>query len=111
MTPAVLISVLAFMGVAALIGVLAFVFGDGSNKTVDRLDSMTGRKKKDDEATTILKKSALDSDKRSLLEALTPNLPSLKKIIVQADCHIKPSTLFGIGGALAVLGATATWLA
>jgi tight adherence protein B len=110
MTP-LLISVLAFVAVSALIGVLAFVFGNDGTKTAERLDTLTGRKKKDDEATTILKKTALERDKASLLEALTPNLPSLNKIITQADCHIRASTLFGIGLMLGLLGATASWLA
>ena len=89
-----LISFLAFAGVAAVIGLLAFVLNDNSAKVADRLDTLTGRKKKDDETTNILKKTAFDRDKKSLLEALTPNLPSLSKIIVQADVHIRASTLF-----------------
>ena len=110
MTPLV-ISVLAFAGVSAVVGLLAFVLGGDGTKLADRLDTLTGRKKKDDEATNILKKTAFDRDKKSLLEALTPNLPSLAKIITQADVHIKASTLFGIGLLLGLLGGTASWLA
>ncbi|MCI0641399.1 MAG: type II secretion system F family protein [Gemmataceae bacterium] len=109
MTP-LMISILAFAGVTALVGVLAFVLNDGGTKTVERLDSLTGRRKRDDEGTTILKKTAIETDKRSLLEALTPNLPSLQKLITQADVHIKPSTLFGIGVVLGILGTTASWM-
>ena len=109
MTP-LLISVLAFVAVSALIGFLVFTFGDKGARVDDRLDLLTGRKKKDDEATSILKQSALDRDKKSLLEMLTPNLPSLHKIMEQADCHIKPSTLFGIGLVLGLMGATASWM-
>ena len=58
-----------------------------------------------------MKKTAFERDKKSLLEQLTPNLPSLQKLIVQADVHIRPSTLFGIGAALGVVGATLSWLA
>jgi len=105
-----MISLLAFAGVSALVGLLAFVMNDGGSKTADRLDSLTGRKKKEDETTTILKKTAFDRDKKSLLEALTPNLPSLAKIIVQADAHIKASTLFGIGLVLGVLGTSISWM-
>jgi tight adherence protein B len=100
-----------FVAVNALIGALLFVFGDGSGKVADRLDLLTGKKRKPDETANILKKSAMERDKKSLLEALTPNLPSLQKIIVQADAHIKASTLLGIGGTLAVLGFTASWMA
>jgi tight adherence protein B len=110
MTP-LLISILAFVGVAALVGLVAFVFGENANKMGDRLDLLTGKKRKEDEATNILRKTALERDKNSLLEMLTPNLPSLHKIIVQADCHIKASTLFGIGLLLGILGGTASWLA
>src|SRR5579863_2851083 len=109
MTPLV-ISVLAFAGVSAVVGLLAFVLQGNGSKVIDRLDTLTGRKKKDDETTNILKKSAYDRDKKSLLEALTPNLPSLSKIIVQADVHIRTSTLFGIGLVLGVLGSTASWM-
>ena len=110
MTP-LLISMLAFVGVAALVGLVAFVFGENSNKMGDRLDLLTGKRRKEDEATNILRKTALERDKSSLLEMLTPNLPSLHKVIVQADCHIKASTLFGIGLLLGLLGGTASWLA
>jgi tight adherence protein B len=109
MTPFI-ISVMAFVGVTAIVGLLAFVFQGENTKITERLETLTGRKKKEDEATTILKKTAFDRDKKSLLEALTPNLPSLAKIIMQADVHIKPSTLFGIGIVLGVLGSTASWM-
>lgn len=109
MTP-VMISVLAFAAVSAIVGLLAFVLNDTGSKAADRLDSLTGRKKKEDETTTILKKTAFERDKKSLLEMLTPNFPSLTKLIVQADAHIKASTLFGIGALLGVLGSSASWM-
>jgi tight adherence protein B len=40
-----------------------------------------------------------------------PAFPSLQKLFMQADCHIKPSTLTGIGLGLALLGATGSMLA
>lgn len=111
MTP-MLISLLAFVAVAGLVGLVAFVFSENPSRTADRLDLLTGRRRKeDDEATSILKKSAFENDKRSLAHLLTPNIPSLQKILVQADCHIAASTLFGIGLMLGVLGATGSWLA
>src|SRR5687768_11898575 len=110
MTP-LLISVMAFLGAAALIGGLMFVFGgDGNSKTTERLETLTGKRRKDDEATSILRKSAFERDKKSLLEFFTPNFPSLERIFQQADCHIKPSTLFGISLLLAALGTTMSWL-
>ena len=106
-----IVSALVFVGVTAIVGVIFFVFGEGTGKTSERLDLLTGRKKKDDEATTILKKTALDRDKKSLLMALTPNLPSLQKLIIQADANITPSTFMAISLGLGVLGTTASWLA
>jgi tight adherence protein B len=106
-----LISLLVFFAVSAVIGLVAFVFNDPSGKAAERLDTFTGRRKKDDEATTILKKTAFERDKKSLLDILSPNIPSLQKLIVQADVHIRPSTLFGIGIVLGVVGVTISWLA
>ncbi len=77
-------------------------------KTVARLDMLVGKRRREDQAADILKKTAFESDKKSLIEMLTPNLPSLQKIFEQADCHIKPGTLFAIGGGLAIFGATVT---
>jgi len=106
-----LISLMVFFAVSALIGLVAFVFNDPSGKAVERLDTFTGRKRKEDEATSILKKTAFERDKKSLLDMLSPNIPSLQKLIVQADVHIRASTLFGIGMVLGVVGVTISWLA
>jgi tight adherence protein B len=105
-----MISVLVFIAIQALLGALLFLFNDGSGKIAERLELLTGRRKKEDAATSILKKTALDRDKKSLLEALTPNIPSLQKLIAQADAHIKASTLISIGLLLGLLGFSASWL-
>jgi tight adherence protein B len=110
MTP-LMISLVAFVGVTIVIGALAFVFsGSGAERVSDRLDTLTGRKRKEDETANILRKSAFEHDKESLWQALTPRLPSLEKLFMQAECHIAPSTLLGLSLVLGVLGATASWL-
>jgi tight adherence protein B len=106
-----LIPAMAFVGVSALVGLLAFVFRDASPKTVNRLDTLIGKRRRGDERADILRATAFENDKKSLLELLTPKFLSPRKVFEQADCHIKPSTLFGIGLLLASLGATATVLA
>jgi tight adherence protein B len=107
-----IITILAFVAVSAVIGVLAFVLGgDNGPKAADRLDSLTGKRKKEDEATNILRKTAFERDKKSLMELITPRFPSLDKLFVQADCHIKPSTLTSVGMLLGILGTTASWVA
>jgi tight adherence protein B len=106
-----LIAILAFIGVTALIGTLAFIFTDsGNSRVTDRLDSLTGKKIKDDPNGSILKRAAFEGDKKSLLEAITPRIPSLDKVFQQADCHIPPSTLVGISALLAAAGGTLSWL-
>jgi tight adherence protein B len=111
MTP-LIISGLAFVAVSALIGTLMFVFaGDKGAKATERLDTLTGKRKKEDAAGSILRKTAFEADKKSLLELVTPKMVSLDKVFVQADCHITPSTLFGLSLVLALLGMSATWLA
>jgi tight adherence protein B len=112
MTSTMIISLLAFVAVAGLIGVLALVFRDaGSVTAANRLDVFAGKRRRDDSSADILKKTAFDADKKSMLEWITPNIPSLHKIFEQAECHIKASTLFGIALLLAVLAATGSWMA
>ena len=106
-----MISILVFIAVQAVLGVLLFVFNDSSGKTADRLDLLTGKKKKDDETTTILKNSAFENDKKSLLGMVTPNVPSLQKLITQADANIKAGALMGISVGLGVAGFSASWFA
>jgi len=106
------IAMLAFLAVAGLVGLLAFVFRDTSPKAASRLDMLIGkRRREDDEKADILRKSAFEGDKKNLLESLTPKFLSPQKMFEQADCHIKPHVLTGIGLGLAALGATATVLA
>jgi tight adherence protein B len=111
MTSTILISMMVFVGVSAVIGLLAFVFRDGPPKTATRLDMLIGkRRKEDDQATDILRKTAFESDKKSLLEMMTPKFISLSKMFEQADCHIKPNTLTLIGMGLAAAAVTVGWM-
>src|SRR5262245_58107954 len=107
----IMISALAFLITTVLIGLLAFVFRDDTPQVATRLDLLVGkRRREDDEKQDILRKSAFEGDKNSLLELITPKFLSVERIFQQADCHIKPSTLFGIGLLLAAVGATASWI-
>jgi tight adherence protein B len=111
MTP-MIISLVAFLAVSALVGTVALVLRNyGATEAEDRLDVLVGKGSKMDPAADIIKKSAFENDKNSFLELITPNMPSLHKIFEQADCHIKASTIFGIGLLLAALGTTGSWLA
>jgi tight adherence protein B len=110
MTP-LLISAMVFIAVAALVGVFAFVLRDNTPQTALRLDLLVGKRTREQEKTQdILRKQAFEGDKKNFLEIITPKFLSPQKMFEQADCHIKPSTLFGIGLLLALLGATASVL-
>jgi tight adherence protein B len=111
MTTPVLISMLAFMLVSAIVGLVAYMFRDQTPQAASRLDMLVGKRRREDgKAADILRKTAFESDKRSLLQALTPKFLSPQKLFEQADCHIKPSMLTGVGLLLGVAGATATVL-
>jgi tight adherence protein B len=111
MTTTIVISMMVFVGVSAMIGLLAFVFREGPPKTATRLDMLIGKRRKDDdEKADIFRKTAFESDKKSLLEMVTPKFISLGKIFEQADCNIKPNTLTLVGLLLAAGGVTACWL-
>jgi tight adherence protein B len=102
---------MVFIAVAALVGVLAFVFRDNTPETATRLDLLVGKRTRDqDKAADILRKQAFESDKKNFLENITPQFLTPQKLFEQADCHIKPSTLFGIGLLLAAIGTTLTLL-
>jgi tight adherence protein B len=103
---------LVFLGVTVAIAVLAFVFRDQGPQTSTRLDLLVGkRSRQDQQQADILRKSAFEGDKKSLLEALTPKFLSPQKLFEQADCHIKPNTLLLIGALLGIVAATGTVLA
>jgi tight adherence protein B len=112
MTATFVVIVLVFLTVASCIGVLAFVLRGEGPQTATRLDLLVGKRSRaDNDKADILRKTALESDKRTFLDALTPKFLSPQKLFEQADCNIKPSTLFGIGLGLAALGATISVLA
>src|SRR5262245_11285574 len=112
LTTTVIICLMVFVAAAALVGVLGFVLrGDGPRASA-RLGTLVGKRRggKDTQAD-ILRKTAFEGDRKSLLELLTPKRFSLQKYFEQADCHIKPNTLLLIGLGLAALGLTLSWVA
>src|SRR5262249_30414597 len=112
LTTPLLISLLVFLAVACVVGVLGFVLRDPGPKASSRLDTLVGKRRHGGESQAdILRKTAFEGDRKSLLEMLTPRVLSLRKFLEQADCHIKPATLAGIGVGLALLGMLGSFLA
>ncbi|MBI1916509.1 MAG: type II secretion system F family protein [Planctomycetes bacterium] len=105
-----MISMMVFLGVSGVIGLLAFVLRDSGQRTATRLDMLVGKRRREEE-TDILRQAAFEGDKKTILAWITPKFLSPKKVFEQADCHIPPSTLTGVGLVLGVLGATVTVLA
>ena len=102
-----MVSVLVFVLVAAVVGVVAFVLrGDGGGERAsERLDTLVGRSSRRESSTDLLLKQALQEvDKKTILDSLTPEIFNLTKAFEQADANIRPSALFGIAVALALIG-------
>src|SRR5262249_47907756 len=72
--------------------------------TAERLDALVGKGGKRDSASDMLFRKTADEDKKTLLDAITPEFFHFQKVFVQADVNIKPSALFGIALALALAG-------
>src|SRR5687768_891251 len=81
------ISLLVFLAVSGIVGVLAFVLRDSNPRTATRLDLLVGKRRRDDDQTAILR-AGFENDKKSLLEMLTPKFFSPRKMFEQAECHI-----------------------
>jgi tight adherence protein B len=108
-----LLSALIGVLVIAMIILLYLALSKGSGEVAsDRLDALVGRNlRKDSSADMLLKQALQEGDKQTLMDRLTPAAFNLTKMFEQADCNIKPSALFGISIALAVLGAAlCVWL-
>ena len=92
MTP-LMISVLAFLGVSGLIGVLAFVFRDDDAQGGRRgwTCSIGKRRKKDDETGGHPAQDRLRERQEIAPGGVHAQVSaSLQKMFEQADCHIKP---------------------
>ncbi len=109
MDPILLISIAAFIGVAALVAALGAMFRGGSDSKVeDRLDVLTGL------TTAATIKDALHKDSvlsqpldnvPSIFEAIIQRFSQLKLLFEQADTSLTPPKFFAISGGLFVVGA------
>jgi tight adherence protein B len=106
-----MLTVVIFLTVSAFIGILAFVFMDSKgNRATERLDSLVGKRRKESAADMLLKQSVVETDRKNLMDALMPDVFTLKTLFEQADCHIRPSTLFGLSLVMGLVGASISFL-
>lgn len=109
MTP-LLISLAAFVGVAALVGAVAVMFrGDGGGKVEDRLDMIAGMSNPA-QAHKLAKTSLVSqlSAAPDVFDKLLDRLGQFSKIFEQADTELTAAKFFGISGGLAVAAGAAT---
>ncbi len=100
-----LISIAAFVAVAALVGAIAFLMRDmGSSSVEDRLEIMTGRRRQEDSVT----KDAIIRDgmegMTGLLGKFSERLKRLTLLFEQADSPIKAEMFFAISVGTAIVG-------
>lgn len=102
----ILVSVLAFVVVAGLIGAVAWFMRDkDGTRASDRLDALVGRGgRKESSADLLLKQALHEVDRKTILDAITPSMASLERIFEQADTNIRPSALFAMSIGLAMVG-------
>jgi len=102
-----LISIAAFIGVAALIGGVVFVMKDFSSSTAEeRLDVMAGLKTPELEQHGLLKEGVEESlsGLSGMFEKFAKRFTNLRLLFEQADSPIKPDTFFMITFGLLLAG-------
>ncbi len=105
------ILILPFVGVMAVVGVLAIVFrGSGSASAANRLDVLVGKRRNDTAPELLRTKVDFDVDARTLLEKLGRKIPNMQRYFEQADYH-KPNQLLIVGLLAGAMTATASWFA
>jgi tight adherence protein B len=100
------VALLAFVAVAGLVGAIAYVMR-GTNKglAAERLDALVGRGgNRQSSADLLLKQALQEVDKKTILDALTPNFLTMDRVFEQADANIRPSALFAISMGLGLVG-------
>lgn len=103
----ILISVLAFVVVTAVVGVIAYFFRNKElTRAAERLDTLVARGgRKESSADLLLKQALQEVDRKTILDALTPSIFNLERTFEQADANIRPSALFAISIGLSLVGA------
>ena len=109
MDPILLVSIAAFVGVAALVAALAVMFrGGGDSKIEDRLDVLTGLSTAATNKESMLNDSVLAHPLDAVpnvFEALVQRFGRLRLLFEQADTNLTAPRFFAISGVLFVIGA------
>jgi tight adherence protein B len=107
MDPTLLISIAAFIGVAALVvGLSTMLRGGSDNRVEDRLDMLTGAKasgKRDPLITDSVLAHPLDAVP-GVFEAIVSRFAQLRLLFDQADTKLTPALFFAVSVGLAAAG-------
>jgi len=106
-----LISVVAFVGVSALVGAVAVLLRERTdNRADDRIDLFTGsgHSKADKASESVLAQPL--NDMPSAMEAFFNRVTNLNLLFEQAHTTLQPSTFFAISAALGASGAVVAWV-
>jgi len=107
-----LISIAAFVGVAALVAAIAYVVRDfGSSTAEDRLAVITGQRAADSDAASAesLMREGVEG-LSGMFSGITNRLARLTLLFEQADSPIKADAFFGLSAGLTTLALVATWI-
>lgn len=108
MDPILLISIAAFIGVAALVvGLSTLLRGGSDNRVEDRLDMLTGAKgsgKREALITDSVLAHPLDAVP-GVFDAIISRFAQLRLLFDQADTKLTPALFFAVSGVLAAAGA------
>ncbi len=110
----ILISVVAFLGVAGMVGAIAFLLRDmGATRAEDRLDVLAGLKTPELEARGAIRETIMRESLEgatSFINQMLSKLGNLGLLFEQADSPIKPDAFFGICIGMGTAGYMAAWL-
>jgi tight adherence protein B len=108
----ILISIVVFLGVAALVGALSLIFReDSGGKVEDRLNMLTGSgpSAKETPGASVIA-SPLDAAP-NVFENLFERYGNISRLFQQADTNMSPQKFFAVSGGLGMLGAAACFTA
>lgn len=109
-----LISIAAFIAVAALVGVAIFIMRDyGASSAEDRLEVLTGQRSAESGGGSVVKEEMIREGLdglAGLFNALTKRLSKLTLLFEQADSPIKPETFFGLSIGCGVAAIALAWI-
>jgi tight adherence protein B len=109
-----LISLIAFAGVAALVGAIGFLLRDfRGSKAEDRLEVITGKRAAEGESGKIVRDELIRESVDGLwgvIHKLAARLGNMSLLFQQADSPIRSETFFALTAVSAVLAVLGAWI-